>query len=1017
MPESSANLPSPAPSGGKPTQMVLPGQVAAGAMLFGRYRLSRELGRGGFGVVWQAHDVELGLEVALKFLPDLVSRDEEAIDDLKREIRRGLRLTHPGIVRVHNFIRDEQLAAIAMEFIDGTTLRQRKLDSPGRCLDVEQLRPLVGQLCDVLTYVHDAAKLVHRDLKPGNLMLTNAGEVKVADFGIASSMADSLTRMTNTPASGGTLAYMSPQQARGEPPMATDDIYALGATLYELLTGKPPFYRGDIVIQASEIVPPPMSARREELGATGKQPIPLEWERAIAMCLMKTPEARPQSMRALRDMLVSPTMQAPAPSLPPPAQTPQRNTQLPAIGSLPPPLSMGSGTSPAPPPRTEPKVPPPPPVLPRQRSLPVLPLAIGGLAVVAVCGWLGWKLADSGSASPKNNTASSTKPAPPLPSLKQNASAEDYYREGIALENGNGRAIDAVQAAANYQRAMDLGHIPSAARLARLLNYGWGVRQDEKRALELAERAAAQGDAVGANLAAFILGGQRHSGAELTRAVSYLERAVAGNYALAMFNLADRLRGGTGVAKDEARAESLDRQGIAQMQADANAGQAEAHYWLGWARAQGRGGPRDLQAAVRHFEAGVALGHPRSMVALADACAGGLGVAEDDTKAVELYRRAVDAGWSDGLIAHAAQLGGGHLPRDGRTAKALLEKAITAGSIDALWRLGELLYDGDVTVRDETRAVELFRQAADTGDTEAWWRLGLATEQGRGTAQNDSEAFRCYMRAAAQGNRIGQLYVGRCLRFGKGASLDPSKAREWFERAAAAGLFAAMCDLGEMLRDGVGGAKDITRSARLFAQAANGGFAVGQFQYGWACETGAGVDKDETQAVAWYEKAAAQNLAPAQANLGVMLLLGRGVEQDLTRGSTLVRKAAEAGNGWGQTQVGYCYEKGHGVPQDSGEAFQWFLRGAEQGIPAAQVQAGWYLHNGTGCTRDYNAARGWYEKASAQGNVRALNNLGVLYESGLGVKASRSKAIEYYRRSAAGGDELAVQNLRKLGVK
>lgn len=993
--------------------MVLPGQVAVGAMLFGRYRLSRELGRGGFGVVWQAHDVELGLEVALKFLPDLVSRDEEAIDDLKREIRRGLRLTHPGIVRVHNFIRDEQLAAIAMEFIDGTTLRQRKLESPGRCLDVEQIRPLVGQLCDVLTYVHDAAKLVHRDLKPGNLMVTNAGEVKVADFGIASSMADSLTRMTNTPASGGTLAYMSPQQARGVPPMATDDIYALGATLYELLTGKPPFYRGDIVLQASEVVPPPMSARREELGATGKQPIPAEWERAIAMCLLKTPEGRPQSVRALRDMLV-PT-QAP-PVLPSP-QAHQRSTQLPAIGSLPPPLSMGSGTSPTPPPRTEPKVPPLPPALPRKSSLPVLPLAIGGLAIVAVCGWLGWKLADSGPAPQKSNQTSSTKLAPPPPPPKQNASAEDYYREGLALENGNGRAIDAVQAAANYQRALEMGHIPSTARLARLLNYGWGVRQDEKRALELAEQAATQGDAVGANLAAFILGGQRHSGPELTRAVNYLERAVAGNYALAMFNLADRLRSGTGVAKDEARAESLDRQGIAQMQADATAGQAEAHYWLGWARAQGRGGPRDLQAAVQHFETGVKLGHPRSMVALADAYAGGLGVTEDDAKAVELYRRAVETGWSDALIAHAAQLSGGYLTRDGRTAKGLLEKAIAGGSIDAMWRLAELLYDGDASVRDEPRAVVLLRQAADTGDTEAWWRLGVATEQGRGTAQNEAEAFRCYMRAASQDNRIGQLYVGRCLRTGKGASLDPAKAREWFERSAAAGHFMAMCDLGEMLRDGVGGPKDVTRSARLFATAANGGNLVGQFQYGWACEGGIGVDKDEAQAVAWYEKAAAQNLPAAQASLGRMLLFGLGTEKNVSRGLTLVRKAADAAHPLGQTQLGLCYENGLGVDPDPHEAFDWLMRGAEQGVPLAQLQVGWYLHNGTGCERDYNAARGWYEKAAAQGIARASNNLGVLYEKGLGVKSSRTKAIECYRRAAAGGDELAAQNLRQLGVK
>ncbi len=1015
MPDSSANLPSPAPTG-RPTQMVLPVQVAQGSILFGRYRLEKELGRGGFGVVWLAHDTELGIEVALKFLPDLVARDPEAIEDLKREIRRGLRLTHPGIVRVQNFIRDNELAAIAMEYIDGTTLRQRKLDAPARCLDVDDLRPIVGQLCDVLTYVHDVAKLVHRDLKPGNLMLTRAGEVKVADFGIAGSLADSLTRMTNTPSSGGTLAYMSPQQARGESPAVTDDIYALGATLYELLTGKPPFYRGDIVLQASEIVPPPMTQRRVELGAHEKQPIPEEWERVIAACLAKVPQARPQSTREVRDGLLT--------VVPP---IPRRISQLPAVGALPPPLpspalpvqiERAPDSQRSTPTATAPTYyPPPAPV----KRVPLWPFAIAAVGIVIVCAWFGWRLADSGTPDSKTaqkiDAVPKPRPSTPAPPLKANAGADDFYREGLAFENGAGHSIDATQAAANYQRAADLGHVAAAARLARLLNYGWGVRQDEARALQLAEQAAAQGDPFGANLAAFVLGGSRHSGPDLARSISYLERAVSGGYALAMFNLADRLRTGTGVAKDETRAEDLDRRGVAQLQADAAAGQAEAYYWLGWARAQGRGAPRDLQSAVRSFETGVQLGHPRSMVALADAYASGQGIAEDDLRAAELYRCAAETGWLDALIVNAAQLStGGALPTDPQRAKSLLEQAIARGSIDALWRLGELLYDSPV-VRDEARAVTLLRQATDANDSEAWWRLGLATEQGRGTTQNDAEAFRCYMKSATQNNRIGQLYVGRCLRTGKGASLDPPKAREWFERAASAGLFAAMCDLAEMLRDGVGGPRDPVRATRLFATAANGGFAWGQFQYGWACESGQGMDKDEAQAVSWYEKAAAQNLVPAQSQLGTMLLYGRGTEKNVDRGVKLVRTAAEAGNALGQMQLAFCYENGTGVAQNYQEAFQWFTRAAAQGVAGAQLELGWFYHNGYGCTRDYNVARGWYEKAAAQGNPRAFNNLGVLYEGGLGVKASKSKAIEYYRRSAAAGDELAAKNLRNLGVK
>src|SRR5204863_1044244 len=102
------------------------GQVGPGAVVFGRYKLESELGRGGMGVVWLAHDERVDMDVALKFLPDVVARDAECVDELKRELRRGLNLTHPGIVRVFSFEQDEQGAAISMEYVDGTTLAALK---------------------------------------------------------------------------------------------------------------------------------------------------------------------------------------------------------------------------------------------------------------------------------------------------------------------------------------------------------------------------------------------------------------------------------------------------------------------------------------------------------------------------------------------------------------------------------------------------------------------------------------------------------------------------------------------------------------------------------------------------------------------------------------------------------------------------------------------------------------------------------------------------------------------------
>ncbi|HRI83573.1 MAG TPA: serine/threonine-protein kinase, partial [Opitutaceae bacterium] len=265
-----------------------------GQKVFGRYTLAKILGRGGMGVVWLARDDKLERDIALKFLPEVVAADPRAVDELKRETRRSLELTHPHIVRIYDFVEDARTAAIAMEYIPGATLAKLALEQPERAFEPGALTAWVKQLCEALDYAHRKAKVVHRDLKPANLMIDGAGELKVADFGIAASVSDSVSRVSQQGGTSGTPVYMSPQQMMGEKPAVTDDIYALGATLYDLLTGKPPFYTGNIILQVQSKVPPSVAARRVELGLTGEV-IPPEWEATIAACLAKEAKDRPQS--------------------------------------------------------------------------------------------------------------------------------------------------------------------------------------------------------------------------------------------------------------------------------------------------------------------------------------------------------------------------------------------------------------------------------------------------------------------------------------------------------------------------------------------------------------------------------------------------------------------------------------------------------------------------------------------------------------------------------------------------
>ena len=273
-----------------------------GQKLFQRYTLKKLLGRGGMGVVWLAADQRLERDVALKFLPETVRLDSASADELKQETRRSLKLTHHHIVRIYDFAEDSDVSAVAMEFVDGATLSTLRLGRASRVFEVSELEQWLRELCEALDYAHHYAKIVHRDLKPSNLMVTTTGELKVADFGIARSISDSVSKMSLRPASSGTLAYMSPQQALGKKPAPLDDIYSLAATLYELLTGKPPFYSGNLQHQIDFVEPPTIAARREEFGIQGA-PVPDAWERTIAACLAKEPAERPQSIREVAQRL------------------------------------------------------------------------------------------------------------------------------------------------------------------------------------------------------------------------------------------------------------------------------------------------------------------------------------------------------------------------------------------------------------------------------------------------------------------------------------------------------------------------------------------------------------------------------------------------------------------------------------------------------------------------------------------------------------------------------------------
>ncbi len=279
--------------------------VSAGTRL-GSYEVLSPLGAGGMGEVYRARDLRLGREVALKVLPEALAADPDRLSRFEQEARAASALSHPNIVAIHEIGREGATAFIAMELVDGKTLRELVAAGP---MPIRKMLGVGAQVADGLAKAHGAG-IVHRDLKPENVMVSRDGFVKILDFGLAklvepdsgevSAMPTMAQPETHPGTVMGTVAYMSPEQASAEPLDFRSDQFSLGSILYEMTTGRKAFQRKTAAETMSAII-------REEAEPAGELrpelPLPLRW--ILERCLAKDREERYASTRDLARDLAS----------------------------------------------------------------------------------------------------------------------------------------------------------------------------------------------------------------------------------------------------------------------------------------------------------------------------------------------------------------------------------------------------------------------------------------------------------------------------------------------------------------------------------------------------------------------------------------------------------------------------------------------------------------------------------------------------------------------------------------
>jgi serine/threonine-protein kinase len=647
------------------------------SQMIGQYEIRTLLGEGGIGQVHAAYDTILQREVAMKSLRPELLNDANFVERFRAEATSLARLNHPNITTLYSLFPDGRNLYMVMELVRGTTL-DSILEKRKTALDVRECLAIIAQAADGLDYAHSMG-VIHRDIKPSNLIVSENGTLKIMDFGIARVRGSQ--RLTRSGSIVGTLAYMAPEQLRGEEGDDSCDLYSLAIVLYEMLSGSPPFNAAS----EYDLMQAQINQKPERLipKVPGLDP---KIENALLKALSKKPDQRFPSTRAFSDALGASTLRMDAPKILHNDTRLIQAADIPAVSM--PPANVGSRSALG--------------FLSSMSSDLRAAVYGGGAALIVALGIIGFLLFPSSKKPPI--------PPPAVPAVAANPPAATPPAKVAVQTPPAAPAIPALQPApapapapapvvappVDTSPPLDLSTLP--ADLADIVN------------------AANRGDPAAQNqLGVKYAQGENPIPHDDTKAVSLYRQAANQGFAKAETNLGDMYLYGRG--------------GLQQSYSDAaswylKAAQQEwpdAQYRLAYLYEKGLGTDKDPAHAVQLYQSAAGHGYAEAQNVLGTLYATGEdGLKEDDKQAVAWYQKAVDQGFAKAQKNLGDLYFFGHgVDKDYKQAMTWYQKAADQGFPDAQFRLGYMYEKGLGTKASSDDAIAQYKKAASSGNVDA----------------------------------------------------------------------------------------------------------------------------------------------------------------------------------------------------------------------------------------------------------------------------------------------------------